>query len=204
MKVGLGIVRLTSWIRQALGGGSAESGPVGAGSFSSGPHTYWGAHTFFRTFKPLDSIRIGAYCSIADRVHIIAGGNHNVNSLSAYPFSLLDDPPQPSREPQPEEAVCIGNDVWIGTNVTIIGNVTVGDGAVIAAGAVLVSDVEPYCVVGGVPARLLSRRLEAADARSMVELEWWNWDEDLVREAEPLLRGNNIAALAAFAQSRGL
>ncbi|UCG53855.1 MAG: acyltransferase [Candidatus Latescibacterota bacterium] len=56
----------------------------------------------------------------------------------------------------------IGDDVWIGTNVTILGGVTIGDHAVVAAGAVVNTDVEPYTVVGGVPARVL-KRLEPPD-----------------------------------------
>lgn len=51
----------------------------------------------------------------------------------------------------------IGNNVWIGTHVVILGGVTVGDHAVIAAGAVVNADVEPFTVVGGVPARVLRR-----------------------------------------------
>ena len=54
--------------------------------------------------------------------------------------------------------IVIGSDVWIGANVTVVGGVTVGDGAVIAAGAVVTRDVEPYTVVGGVPARFIKRR----------------------------------------------
>jgi galactoside O-acetyltransferase len=56
--------------------------------------------------------------------------------------------------------IVVENDVWIGANVTIAGGVRVGNGAVVAAGAVVVADVEPYTVVGGVPARFLKKRGE--------------------------------------------
>ncbi len=52
--------------------------------------------------------------------------------------------------------IVIGDGCWIGANATIIGGVTIGEGAVVAAGAVVTSDVEPYTMVGGVPARTLS------------------------------------------------
>ncbi|MDE6369921.1 MAG: sugar O-acetyltransferase [Duncaniella sp.] len=49
--------------------------------------------------------------------------------------------------------VKIGNSVWVGADVTILPGVIIGDGAIIAAGAVVSKDVEPYTIVGGVPAR---------------------------------------------------
>lgn len=55
-------------------------------------------------------------------------------------------------------AVTIGNDVWIGANVVILPGVNIGNGAVIAAGAVVTKDVAPFTVVGGIPAREISKR----------------------------------------------
>jgi len=55
-------------------------------------------------------------------------------------------------------AVEIGSDVWIGSHVIIKEGVRIGDGAVIAAGAVVTKDVDPYTVVGGVPAKKIKDR----------------------------------------------
>lgn len=54
--------------------------------------------------------------------------------------------------------ITIEDDVWLGSGVTITAGVSIGAGSVIAAGSVVTSDVEPFTVVGGVPARLLRHR----------------------------------------------
>ena len=54
--------------------------------------------------------------------------------------------------------ITIGHDVWICANAIILGGVTIGDGAVVAAGAVVRSDVPPYTMVAGVPARIIKKR----------------------------------------------
>ena len=54
--------------------------------------------------------------------------------------------------------VTIGDYAWLCSNCIVLPGVTIGEGAVIAAGAVVTSDVEPWTVVGGVPARRLSVR----------------------------------------------
>lgn len=57
--------------------------------------------------------------------------------------------------------VAIGKDVWIGANASILPGISIGDGAVIGAGAVVTSDVEPYSVVAGVPAKKIKMRKTA-------------------------------------------
>jgi len=52
----------------------------------------------------------------------------------------------------------IGDDVWIGAGVKILDNITIGEGAIVGAGAVVTKDVEPYSIVGGVPAKLMGMR----------------------------------------------
>jgi galactoside O-acetyltransferase len=54
--------------------------------------------------------------------------------------------------------IIVDNGVWIGANVVITRNVKLGKHCIVAAGAVVVKDVEPYTIVGGVPAKLIKRR----------------------------------------------
>ena len=53
--------------------------------------------------------------------------------------------------------IVIGDNVWIGSNSVILQGVTIGQWAVVAAGAVVTKDVEPYTVVGGIPAKFIRR-----------------------------------------------
>jgi acetyltransferase-like isoleucine patch superfamily enzyme len=55
----------------------------------------------------------------------------------------------------------IEDDVWIGSRAMLMVGVRIGRGSIIAAGSVVTKEVEPYSIVGGVPARLLRRRFES-------------------------------------------
>ena len=50
---------------------------------------------------------------------------------------------------------------------------TVADGAIVAAGAVVTSDVPPYAIVGGVPAKIIRYRFEPDVVAALSELRWW-------------------------------
>lgn len=54
-----------------------------------------------------------------------------------------------------DKTVIIEADVWIGANVTILKGVTIGTGSIVSAGSVVIKDVEPYSIVGGVPAKFI-------------------------------------------------
>lgn len=54
--------------------------------------------------------------------------------------------------------VKIDNRVWIGPRVIVLHSVHIGEGAVVAAGSVVTKDVEPYTIVGGIPAKKIGER----------------------------------------------
>ncbi|MEL7205445.1 MAG: CatB-related O-acetyltransferase [Pseudomonadota bacterium] len=81
--------------------------------------------------------------------------------------------------------VVVGNDVWIGSGATLMSGVSIGNGAVIAANAHVVSDVEPYAIVGGNPAKHLKFRFDKEIRNLLLELRWWDLDEATIREIAP-------------------
>lgn len=72
-------------------------------------------------------------------------------------------------------SVNIGNDVWIGGNVTLKRGITIGDGSVIADHAVVTKDVEPYTIVGGVPAKIIKHRFSMDIISELIQLKWWKY-----------------------------
>ena len=65
--------------------------------------------------------------------------------------------------------VRIGAWADIGTNATILPGVTIGKGAIVGAGAVVTSDVAPFAVVAGVPAKFLHWRTDSDDIRNATQ-----------------------------------
>ena len=92
-------------------------------------------------------VSIGDYVMIGPNV-CIASSSH-IHKNQSLPITLQGHQMKP---------VVIEADVWIGANATILGGVTIGRGAVVGAGAVVVKDVPEKSIVGGVPAKVISRR----------------------------------------------
>ena len=110
-------------------------------------------------FSPADEkLIIGNYCSIAPGVQFLLGGEHNLNTISTYPFKVKVFGEE--REAGSKGDIVVRDDVWIGQNAIICSGVTIGQGAVVAAGAVVTKDVEPYAIAGGNPAKFIKWRLE--------------------------------------------
>ena len=107
------------------------------------------------------NVSFGPDCSINDGVFIVGRVGVRIGSrvtLSAG-VMVIDaglEVGDPSRR-HTEKGVVIGDDVWIGAGAIVLPGVTIGQGAVVGAGSVVTRDVEPNCVVGGVPARVLRR-----------------------------------------------
>jgi len=141
---------------------------------------------------------IGKFCSIAAQVRINPG-NHPMWRASQSHFTYRASSYFEGEADEGEffdwrraHHVSIGNDVWIGHGVVILAGRKIGTGAVIAAGAVVSKDVEPYTIVGGVPAKEIGRRFPKVIANQIEELAWWNWDHETLRTRLPDFRSLKI------------
>jgi virginiamycin A acetyltransferase len=124
---------------------------------------------------------IGPYASIANNVSI-GPGEHALSGIStsstfAGPelFAELTSKP-----------VTLGADVWIGVDAIIRRGVTIGTGAVIGANSFVSSDVPPFAVVAGSPARLIKYRFAADDRERILASQWWLLDPP---QAKQILAG---------------
>jgi virginiamycin A acetyltransferase len=153
---------------------------------------------------------IGRYCAIAAGVRfVMPGANHADLGPSTFPFGIFGEPwaeltmdlvmGAPSRGD-----TVVGNDVWLGYQALVLPGVTIGHGAVVAAASVVASDVPPYAIVGGNPARVIRRRYEDEDVERLLRAAWWDWPVELVTEHARTIMSGTPAELERIAAERGL
>ena len=143
-----------------------------------------------------DKLIIGKFCQIAAGVEFVMNGaNHQMNSVSTFPFYTLEgwnmNPPE-TEDLQLRGDTVIGNDVWIGQNATILPGVKIGDGAIIGANSVVGSDVEAYTIVAGNPARIIRKRFDDDLIKLMLEWKWWDYSIDEIDGFIPILTNSNL------------
>lgn len=169
-------------------------------SFENGCVRYlWSDETTVDLFNPkeqfgweLDRLEIGNYVCIASGATILLGGNHNHRSdwVSVYPF-----PQTIQKSFQNKGDTIIKSDAWIGMNATIMPGVTIGEGAIIAAESVVIKNIEPYTVVAGNPAKKIKNRFTDEEINLLLELRWFDWSDEEVEKAVPLIMSQNIKGL---------
>ncbi|MEG6568019.1 DapH/DapD/GlmU-related protein [Thermoanaerobacterium saccharolyticum] len=145
-----------------------------------------GDYSYIGVNSRVESGKIGKYCSIASNV-VIGPYEHPIYYISTHPFLYDLRYKIKSNKKYMEykdDMICppnIGNDVWIGTNSIILRGVKIGDGAVIGAGAVVTKNVEPFSIVGGIPAKHIKYRFPEVFRKELLEIKWWDWPEKKIR-----------------------
>lgn len=149
-----------------------------------------------------DRLVIGKFCAIASgATFMLNGGNHHTETLSSFPFGIFGqgwEGALPDHWPNKGDLV-VGHDVWIGQGAVLTPGVKVGSGAVIAARSVVTSDVPPYAIVGGNPARVIRMRRPAEEIERLLALAWWDWPVEKITRLAPLIAAGDLAALEAAA-----
>ncbi|MCR5692763.1 MAG: helix-turn-helix domain-containing protein [Bacilli bacterium] len=175
---------------------------IGHPNIKVGEYTYYDGQNFTSRVTHHydfigDKLIIGKFCQIGRGVEFIMNGaNHQMNSVSTYPFYIFkgweQEPPKKEDLPYKGDTV-IGNDVWVGQNATFLPGVRVGDGCIIGANAVVASNIPPYSVVVGNPARVIRKRFDDEMIELLEKLEWWNQPINKIQKLIPLLSNGDIS-----------
>jgi chloramphenicol O-acetyltransferase type B len=167
-------------------------------------NVHFGSFSYVAEKSQLCYIEVGRFCSIGPEF-LCGHGDHPTNFVSTSPVFYStrgqcgetfaqEDLFQETRE------TTIGHDVWIGARVFVRSGVKIGNGALIAAGGVVVSDVPDYAFAGGVPAKVIRYRFAPEVIEELLRIQWWNWTEDKLREAQPLMAQTDVMSFLKWAR----
>ena len=153
-----------------------------------------------------DRLLIGKFCQIAAGVEFVMNdANHQMNAVTTFPFYTLEGwemaPPASSDLPFKGDTV-IGSDVWIGQNAVILPGVHIGDGAIIGANSVVGSDVAPYTVVVGNPARALRKRFDDELIDLLLRFRWWDQSIEEINRLIPILTCSDLEKVRTELKAR--
>lgn len=180
---------------------------VGRYSYYSGYYHGHGFDDCARYLMPdrtdVDRLVIGSFCSIGSGAAFIMAGNqgHRNDWVSTFPFHYMPEVRSFASAVdgfRPAGDTVIGNDVWIGSEAIVMPGVTVGHGALIGTRALVTRDVEPYTIVGGNPAKPIRKRFADDEIAMLLEMNWWDWTDEHLAGAMPLLSSNRIADLHTY------
>jgi len=143
-----------------------------------------------------DKLIIGKFCQIAAGVEFVMNGaNHKMDCASTFPFYIFEkwneEIPPPGKLTHKGDTI-VGNDVWIGQNAVILPGVKIGDGAIIGANSVVGSDIQPYCIAAGNPAKLVRKRFDDELTELLLKFKWWDLPVAEINDLIPLLHDNDL------------
>ena len=153
-----------------------------------------------------DKLIIGKFCQIASGVEFVMNGaNHQMNAVTTFPFYTLEgwdmEPPSMDDLPLKGDTV-IGNDVWIGQNAVILPGVHIGDGAIIGAKSMVGSNVEPYTIAAGNPARAIRKRFDDELIGYLLAFKWWDKSIEEINGLIPILTSSDLESVKEELRAR--
>jgi acetyltransferase-like isoleucine patch superfamily enzyme len=133
---------------------------LGIGSILSAPHKMTiGSDVYIGKFCTIECDgEIGDYVMVGNNVGLIGRYDHDHKCVGLpirhTPWIGDDDYTGPGEGLR----AIVGDDVWIGYGAVVLSGVNIGRGAIIAAGSVVISDIAPYAIAAGNPARQVGWR----------------------------------------------
>lgn len=170
-----------------------------------GRYTYGYEDSIVHSWGENAKVIIGNFCSVASGVEFFLGGNHRTDWITTYPFGHIHreifNSFNGAGHPITKGDIIIGNDVWIGMGSKIMSGVIIGDGAVIAANSVVTKNIEPYTIVGGNPAKFIKKRFNNETIELLLNIKWWNWDDNKINNNLHILCNNDFEKLKKYEQN---
>jgi hypothetical protein len=144
---------------------------------------------------------VGNYSSVGGTYML--GGQHPVDQVTTYPLriNLQMEGAGLDGNPTPRGDTVVGSDVWTGYGSWMLSGVKIGDGAIVAGGALVTKDVPAYAVVGGNPARIIKYRHTEEQREALLQIRWWDWSEEEIREAVPMMTTTDIDSFIDYARA---
>jgi len=140
----------------------------------------------------VDQLYIGDYVCIGSEAVILMGGNHThrMDWFCLYPFLEFIEEAYIGKGD-----TVIGDGAWIGMRAFIMPGVKIGEGAIIATNSVVVKDVEPYCIVGGNPAKPVKHRFVPEVITELLALKIYDWPSAKFTALKRVICGSDFQAL---------
>jgi acetyltransferase-like isoleucine patch superfamily enzyme len=140
-----------------------------------------GRYSYCKPSTFLYNVQIGNYCHIGADCRLGLIG-HDPQNLTTYPLRLKSMQHEFKIEgatPKRFSPLIIEDDVYIGEGVSILSGIKIGRGAVVGSKSLVTSCVEPYTIVGGIPAKVLGSRLDIDTQKKLEESGWVDLDIDM-------------------------
>lgn len=160
--------------------------------------TYFDRNVNIISWSDQYSIRLGKYNSIGRDCNFFLHANHRVDwiTTSSQLWGPVDqeisDLHMKIGHPSCKGDIIIENDVWIGANSTIMSGIRIGNGSVVAAGSTVTKDIPPYSIVAGNPAKVVKKRFTEDQIEKLLEISWWEWEEQKIKDSAMILWSNGI------------